>query len=60
MQIENKVFWDVSETLLQIRRNERLSSIWWLAADTRKERESNQSQLQLQLLQFYWIISTQY
>jgi len=33
MQIENKVFSDVSETLLEIRRNERcgeLSSIWWV------------------------------
>jgi len=33
MQIENKVFCDVSETLLDIRRNERcgeLSCIWWV------------------------------
>jgi len=33
MQIENKKFWDVSKTLLEIRRNERwgeLSSIWWV------------------------------
>ena len=42
MQIENKVFWDVSETLLEIRRNERcreLSSM--VGADTRKQREPN-------------------
>jgi len=33
MQIENKKFWNVSKTLLMIRRNERceeLSSIWWV------------------------------
>jgi len=43
MPIENKVFWDVSETLLEIRRNERygeLSSIWWVQTH---EKSANQT-----------------
>ena len=43
MQIENKVFWDVSETLLEIRRNERCGGIEFhmVGADPWKEREPN-------------------
>jgi len=58
MPVGNQVFWDVSETLLEIRRNERceeVSSIWWVQTHEKARTKPEVSARDLE--EFWWGIA---